>query len=151
MSLMTWTYEARIAHGDKSAVQRLAISYSNDELLATLRSVAAKHGKCTTETYAAAERAGEVKPSNATICQRFGGWSNALHAAGLPSIAVGPYRTRISESVMLDAVRRCADDIGRIPSVAEYQGWSMGRDVPKAAIIRRRLGGWRAVIRALHS
>jgi hypothetical protein len=147
-----WSVDKRIAHGNRGSEEGWQVRWSDEELLDALRFVARYYGKCTSDTYLAAYNTGHVEPSERTFSLRFGSWSKALQAAGLPTTLRGPYRSRKPDESHWDAIRTCAAELGRIPSLAEYEAWARARDdMPCAALVRMRLGGWRNVLRVLQA
>jgi hypothetical protein len=124
--------------------------WTDDEMLAALRGVASAFGKCTTGTYWEAYESGWPIPTPTIVMHRFSGWSNALAAADLPTR--GPsrhYRTRIPNEALWSEVRRCAAAIGQIPPTEQYDAWARSCGAPCLSLVRRRLGGWRTVLREL--
>ena len=112
---------------------------------------AATDGVCSTAAYKAARVPGYA-PSIPTLVNRFGSWRNAVHAAGLQlerEEVPEEYACRIDDEVMLEAVRRCADELGYAPGSRVYDDWARDRGVPCCAYIRQRFGGsWVRVIEA---
>jgi hypothetical protein len=123
---------------------------SDAELIKALRKVASLNGgRCTSSAYYECYMAGLVDPSPRTFTMRYGSWVAALRAAGLtPAKTPPPYANRTPDAVLLAAVRRCAADLGYLPTLADYRAWRTAV-MPCDAIIRTRLGGWRGVLRTL--
>jgi hypothetical protein len=90
-------------------------------------------------------------PAAVTIAVTWG-WRATLEAAGLVERRRSfraPRSDRVSIDVCWQAVRRVADEVGRIPTCEDYARASKGRDdLPSLAVVRRRLGGWRAMLAA---
>jgi hypothetical protein len=89
-------------------------------------------------------------PAAVTIAMNWG-WRATLEAAGLAKPR--GYRTTRSDKVpperCWEAVHQVAREVGRIPSCQDYDAASRGRsDLPSLAVVRRRLGGWRAILAA---
>ena len=86
-------------------------------------------------------------PGPQTVMTRFGSWTAAIEAAGLRARPPKRNYTRIWDD------RRCraaalaaARELGRWPSVAEYERMADGRaDLPSSATLRNRLGAWSAI------
>ena len=55
---------------------------------------------------------------------------------------------RFSDEALLDAVRRCAEWAGRVPSIADYAEFARSSDLPSLDTIGLRFGGWNAALRA---
>jgi len=82
-------------------------TYSDEELLATLRGLAADLGEQPT---AADLRDRDDVPSARTYQDRFGSWTNALKAAGFNA---GP----VTESELIEQLQALADEVGRTPTI----------------------------------
>jgi hypothetical protein len=102
-------------------------------------------------------RAGRLDaPNRNTIAERFGSWHAALEAAGLGDRAARAPRPRRRPRPdderrrrVLAAVRRCADDLGRLPRVTDYSAWRLGvADAPAASAVYRLFRGWDEVVAA---
>ena len=146
MTRVHWTDEQRARHA--TIPQR--ITWTDDALLDALRSVAGSEGKCTQPVYYRVYLENKTLPSPRTYRMRFGSWANALDAAGLPTYHPKPYANRIPEETMWGALVECAEEIGHIPTVAEYDAWALlSHDRPCCSLVRERLGGWGEVLRVL--
>jgi hypothetical protein len=144
------TIEERATKSAVVADAKRDFCWTDEQLLDSLRHVARAYGRCTTETYLASYSTGTVKPSPRTFRMRFGSWANALDLAGLPTVHPARYSNRFSEEMLWQNVRACADEVGRVPSVAQYGAWARLRpERPCVALVRERLGGWGEVIREL--
>lgn len=125
---------------------------STEQCIAALQRVAAEEGKVTSATYAKVATAKGL-PSPTTISHRFGSWAVALQAAGFDSPVRRAYVNRTSEEEMLAAVRRCCEETGdHLPTLEVYRAWRAEHEptAPGDAGIRRRMRGWRTVLRMLN-
>lgn len=89
--------------------------------------------------------------SDFTAANRFGSWAEACRVAGVRSNPAMGRRenSRFGPRECLRALRSCAEELGRSPTLARYESWSARRpEHPKAATIRYHLGGWNAALRA---
>lgn len=130
------TPEYRLAHpGGRER------KWSDEQLLDALRA-AAVDGRVTKRMYDASR--GSAWPSSAAIVRKFGSWARACGNAGLRAVSV--YRTDGigAEGCML-AVIDCAAELGRPPSLNEYDRWARGGRGPSAQTVRNVVGGWRRV------
>ena len=85
-----------------------------------------------------------------TAANRFGSWAAACRAAGIKSNPRPRARSsRFDERDCVCALRACAEELGRSPTLVGYASWAAGHpDRPKAPTIRYQLGGWNAALRA---
>lgn len=121
--------------------------FTDHDLIAAVRKVAEHLGRVpSSNDYAAVAPAFEL-PSLPTIHNRMG-WAAAVRSAGMEPRRArrSTYTRRWDATACLAAVSAVADELGKIPSVAEYDRISRGRpDLPAAATVRNRCGGWAAV------
>jgi len=84
------------------------------------------------------------EPSSSRIIQRFGSWSAACAAAGLPSRGTSRrYEPRWTVEAVTDAVARYLASAGASGSYAGYASWAKEADgAPSAQTVRNVLGGW---------
>lgn len=126
--------------------------YSNDELIAMLREASEALGGVLTkedfECYACGKTLGDGRawPTGQTHMHRFGGWRKSLEAAGLranPSSAIAG-QTLFNEGQCVDALRHLARELGKAPTVAEYDNHARETHgaLPSVATIRNRCGRW---------
>lgn len=124
--------------------------YSDEQILAAIRR-AAFHGVAKGAGYDAMRLAARDRlPSRALIIRRYGSWANAVHAAGLRTTrAPSPdgYANRTPNSELVEAIQRCAGELGRWPTANEYREWSAGH-APGLGTIQWRFGSWMAAIEA---
>ena len=142
----------------------------DQKLTRALRLVADELGRApSTPEYAAAYKRARADgdtslPSVSTIVKRYRTWKRALFAAGLagspPSDLIQQRRllrtrpARYPRERLIGCLGACAADLGRVPSVRDYDAWreqkrreavASGRarpDVPFSRTIRERFGGW---------
>ena len=121
------------------------LGHSDEALVAAVREAVDRVGDVPSgERYSEIALAAGL-PSLSTIANRLGGWNAAVTAAGFvpASEGRGVYHRRWSEAACLEALRRVVADLGRFPSLREYQELSQGRpDLPSAATVRKRMGSW---------
>ena len=131
--------------------------YSNEELIECLREASAILGgvlSAAAYTRLAKTRAfpdGRPWPTHQTHFHRFGSWRNALEAAGLranPSSAIAGRRL-FEVGHCIDAIRHAHRELGRIPTVADYDRMAAGSNgaLPSSATIRNRCGSWVEALR----
>jgi hypothetical protein len=117
------------------------VRFSDEELIASLRKVAEKLGY-TPSSREYDDNFEEGMPTScATFMAHFGGWNEALKAAGLkPKDA---HWFTVEE--MLNAVRALAERLGTWPTSYAYSQQKRPGD-PTVAIFYRRFGTWRKVL-----
>jgi hypothetical protein len=135
------TLEYRLAH--KGGNKR---TWTDDALLDALRSAAIR-GRLTVAMYEAAlaNAPDGAMPSRSTILNRFGTWARAHDAAGLLSRHHNTSHGITREGCLL-AVMDCAADLGRIPTLRDYEKWARDGRGPSGTLVRVRFGSWRAVM-----
>lgn len=71
-------------------------------------------------------------PSPARVMQIFGRWSLACEAAGLtPNTGTRPgHSASFAREDAIAALRRCAEETGRLPSYAGYEDWQRSKRPP---------------------
>jgi AraC-like DNA-binding protein len=122
--------------------------YSDRDIILALTSVSVRVGRVpSAKEYAAHARALNY-PSLPTVLNRMGGWTHALHAAGMRPLSA-PARSRKrrwTEESCWAALRSVVDELGEIPTVLSYERHALGRpELPSAATVRNRLGRWSAI------
>jgi uncharacterized protein (DUF433 family) len=128
--------------------------YTNEKIGEVLRAAALDIGGTPSFKSYIKWREGQTRklPAAPTITNRFGSWTAACAAAGLtPNRGPGRgHAVRYDREDAVRAVRRCWYDIGRFPGCEAYEAWhSETHDGPSAATIRKIMGGWVEVRRAL--
>ncbi len=122
--------------------------YSDQELLAALRAaalhLASPMGHDAYRSWAhGRSRDGRPWPGTQVAMQRFGGWRNALARAGLPTNRGGGPRTTYDLDDAVAAITTAWRELGRYPSVVEYDAWRAGRSgIPASATVRRFAASW---------
>ena len=165
--------EQEEAYARLSELRLRQLAAEEDEtavLIAALRRVAdVTGGRLTPERYAAARdelrRNGVDVPHMAKLVRHFGGWAAAKEALALTEVTPvkkieARFRARVeggrphfSASELEAALRRCADELGRVPLLSEYDAWrekelalmrARGQfpRVPSVSVFRRRFGSW---------
>jgi hypothetical protein len=86
---------------------------------------------------------GRPRPGHQTMGLRWGSWRAAVKKAGLPTRPrLGP-KSVLSRQTVIAAVVACWRDLGKAPTVAEYEQWAMGHaDRPGSASARKFVDGW---------
>ena len=131
------------------ARERGAQMYSDRDILVALTSVAARLGRTPSpKEYASLAR--ELRfPSLPTVLNRMGGWTSAIHAAGMHPLGPATRRTRArrwTDDACWAALRRVVAELGEIPTVLSYERHAADRaDLPSSATLRNRLGRWSAI------
>jgi hypothetical protein len=121
--------------------------YTDGDIAAAVSAVAAGLGRVpSAKEYGALARERDY-PCLATVLNRMGGWTNAVHAAGLTPSSTPtrtPTRTpRWTAEACWSAMRRSVAELGHIPSIAGYDRYAADRiDLPSSATLRNRLGRW---------
>lgn len=125
--------------------------FTDEHLQDCLRAAAAEHGEpIPALTYTGiAQREGW--PSHQTFLLRWGTWRNACLTCGVAANRHSGRSQRWTEAACWNAVKSLQVEMGgTVPSYKQYERWAAGNhDRPSGALVRRRVGGWRAVIRAL--
>ena len=131
----------------KEAVKR----YTREELLSNLVQAATQTtGILTTDRYQEyvgqhpQSPDGRRTPGGQAVLLRFGSWGAALRAAGLPANPhAGPGKRFDDPGAAVSALVECWRELGRPPTVADYDGWQRDKpDRPGTATSRRLLGSW---------
>jgi hypothetical protein len=99
--------------------------YTDEEILAELRSSAQRLGRSPTMREFAADEAATVHPQ--TVIEHFGTWNAAKRAAGLTA------RRFISREEMVRQLRDLGDELGRVPTARDVQE-ARGRVASKSLI-----------------
>jgi transposase len=146
---------ARFATEVDKAARRASLSgargvptYSERDIIVALRAVAAGLGRVPSAKEYALLARGLDLPSLPTVLNRMGGWTRAVEAAGMTSLAPrGTTRPRRwTESACWAALRRVVEELGEIPTVVSYEAHAAGRhDLPSSATLRNRLGRWSTI------
>jgi hypothetical protein len=124
--------------------------YSEADIVAAIRAVAARLERVpSARDYAAVARSMAL-PSLPTIHNRMGGWGRAVRAAGMQPAAAPPVCRHWTEDACWNALRRAVDELGEIPSTRVYDRHAEARgDLPSSATVRNRLGRWSTIVMAL--
>jgi hypothetical protein len=126
--------------------------YSREELIECLREASEElGGVLSTWAYTDLARTrhfadGRPWPTHQTHSLRFGSWRSALLEAGLeanPSSAIAGQRL-FEVSHCIDAIRYVSHELGRAPSVRDYERIAIDSNgaLPSSATIRKRCGSW---------
>jgi len=126
--------------------------YSDDDLLGFLRKAGrGQDGPLSLARYSeVARRSRKRWPSVQTYVIRFGSWTAARQAAGLPARNPPPWTgERISREECLAAVRAVTQALGKLPTGAEYdrRARESNGSLPSLATVKHRCGGWRQALR----
>jgi hypothetical protein len=87
---------------------------------------------------------GRRRPGNQAMGLRFGSWTGALTAAGLPANPhAGPAKRFENEETAISSLVTCWHDLHGPPTVAAYDQWQRGKtEQPSSSTARRLLGSW---------
>lgn len=135
------------AYRNRSIVMRTRTPrYSDEQLVAGIREVAAEIGRTPTQEEYRAHAHELGVASILTLGKRFGGWQAAVVAAGLEPLRHGRGRgsRRIWDTeACWRALERVADQLGNPPRFQSYVLLSTGRaDLPSGPTVRNQLGRW---------
>lgn len=122
--------------------------FTDEELFDALKSVSGKTGKGPTiHAYETARKADPTMPSRQTMTNRFGGWTQALQAAGFDRKAPEGNRAEWTDDQLIAAAATVAKKYdGRLPSIQAYDRVRESNpELPSAVLLRVRLGGWTRV------
>jgi hypothetical protein len=147
------------------------------EIIRSLRRVAdCAGGELTPNVYRQLRRdlvaSGEEIADFNAVSRHFGSWRKAKEALGLAEVTTprkieARFRSRLlgkphhfREAELEQAMRRCTDDVGRVPLLAEYDKWRQrelelahargdsAHQVPSPSAFRRRFGSWEKTLLA---
>jgi hypothetical protein len=144
------------AHRNRAIVTRTRTRrYTDEELLAGIRTVAQQLGHTPTQE----EYRGQIHQlglaSILTLAKRFGGWPESLVAAGLtplPRARAHTARRRWDSEACWQALESVADQLGDPPRFQTYVMLSTGRDdLPSGPTVRNQLGRWIDIVIELAS
>jgi hypothetical protein len=84
-------------------------------------------------------------PNSATVLKRFGSWSRAIEATGLP-----PRRRRWTQAEIVSVLRASAEREGMAPRSNRWKAQALNADrpLPSCRVIISRFGSWRAALEA---
>jgi AraC-like DNA-binding protein len=127
--------------------------YTDEDLIEFLGKAARGHnGPLSVVRYnEVADRSLKRWPSVETYRIRFGSWTGAVQAAGLPASNPSPWTgERISREECLAAVRAVTQALGELPTRAEYdrRARESNGSLPSLATVAHRCGGWRQALRS---
>jgi DNA-binding CsgD family transcriptional regulator len=114
-------------------------AWTRDEIVAALSAWADVHGRPPLQPEWQART--PEHPAAATVSRRFGGWRQALQAAGLDDV-----RPRWGADEVLDAIRAHTRRHGRPPLSSEWRKPPPGAPWPATHIVVTRFGSWRAAV-----
>lgn len=103
------------------------------------RSSIAQGEELTAKHYDRSRLPGEASAQTVTL--RLGKWRTAVEAAGYRCASVKGRGPKYSEEDLMQAIASVAEELGYLPSIAEYQS-NRADDSPSADLLRRRLGSW---------
>jgi len=82
-------------------------------------------------------------PADLTIIRSFGTWNAACASAG---VKANPSQGKRSGSYIeqdcINSIRKCAEDLGKVPSYAAYNKWAKANEAPSGQTIRVKMSGW---------
>ncbi|MDP3991712.1 MAG: DEAD/DEAH box helicase family protein [Candidatus Colwellbacteria bacterium] len=118
-------------------------NYTDEELIDLLRQCAEEIGKVPGKQ----DLLHHGWPSPNTYRQHFGSYAIALERAGLTPTARSIARSIYSFEDIVRAVRKVAENLGRVPTLGEYESLRAVGE-PTRYTISRRLGDWKSVLKA---
>lgn len=139
----------RIHKGDHS---RGIYRWSDEQIFAAIRQCVGDDGRATFGRY---KRLHETSPKGSLpspplILRRFNSWQDACQAAGVECGRAHRIYTRTTADDCLTAVVYVAQEMGRLPTVNEYDARARDLGLPSVSNVRNRVGSWGAVMRHLH-
>jgi hypothetical protein len=110
-------------------------------------------GRLTARSYEEYREDNPAAPSRTTVTLRLGDncWATALQRAGYPVGRGGRQMGsgKFTPAVMRAAIITVAEQVGRAPTVQEYDAYKREHpEVPSNALIRRTLGSWPDALRS---
>lgn len=134
-----------------SSEKRSAQTYTETEIHNSLRKAAqGNKGPLAHKAYQVFAEQNEGHPHAYTIIRRYGKWSDALKAAGLPTNERSKYSATHDKASCIRAIIAARKILGHLPSTGEYaQIWTHALKAeghPSASTIRSKYGKWRAAI-----
>lgn len=133
----SWNKAKKLAGLETIQPDETKPQYSDEELLAMLRTLSRKLGRSV--TIPDLERA-EGYPEPSTFEQRFGSWNKAKKAAGLETFSRGERRTQYSREELLEKLRQLADEREETITRSDVDE---AENVPSTTTYTRRFGSWK--------
>jgi hypothetical protein len=128
-----------------AADRAIAKTYSDDDIVDALTSIAEGLGRVPTAKEYGALAHDLGYPSLPTVVNRMGRWTDAVRTAGLEP-AHAPEHARARRWTVercMTAMHTVVAELGEIPTVIAYDRHTAGRkDLPSSATLRNRLGRW---------
>jgi hypothetical protein len=113
--------------------------YSQQWLIEKLQELAARLGRSPTQAEATVD---PDIPSRTTYVKRFGSWTAALRAAGLP---VDPHSVGYDRETLLEMLREQVAELGRVPVGRELSALGL----PSHVTYAKHFGSWTAALAEL--
>lgn len=112
-----------------------------EQWIAWLQRYADEHDGRTPSVYGFRRWDAKGRPEPSGIQYHFESWAEACRAAGLRPNARSrsTYTRRWTDDQMLDAISRCWDERGKVPTFAQYAAWASERDEPSGSLVRFQL------------
>lgn len=149
--LFCYAGRMEISYADKKHLARAKkagnkrVLWTKEDILDAIREADAAGIKTSPEYQTWASQAKD-RPSFRTITSRYGSWMKVRQEAGFAPTR-GGWTRKTTNQQHLDAVVRCARELGKLPSLVEYRSYRITKngsapDLPSDALIRTALGGW---------
>jgi hypothetical protein len=123
---------------------RSARTFTDDEMLDALRMAALTAGAPSPMTGAFYDEWGSQdanRPQKLTIMLRYGGWTNAMEAAGLPANPAVRGAGQFTAEVCARALAECWNELGQCPTMRAYSAWQRQQEhQPGDQRVRSRWG-----------
>jgi hypothetical protein len=132
---------------------------THEELIQEVRRAASIMGEPLMRFYYSKDAGKHGLPAVHTLMKRFGSWERACEVAGVKTNAPRGKRPKsFSDEDAIAALQTCRDEIGKVPSIGNYEKWWRANDgktackkdgegLPGQLTIRLLFGGWKAAQR----
>jgi Homing endonuclease associated repeat/Bacterial RNA polymerase, alpha chain C terminal domain len=129
--------------------------YEHDELIHEIRRAASIMGEPLMRFYYSRDASKHGLPAVHTLMKHFGSWEQACEAADVgTNIGRGKRPNSFSEEDAIAALHACAEELGKVPSIGNYEKWwrendgkpvrkKDGEGLPGQLTIRLLFGGWK--------
>lgn len=118
-------------------------TYSKEQLISWLQSLAARLGRTPTLEDLNAASARKEGPSSQALDNKFGSFNKALEAAGLET-----NRRIYEKEEVLDQLRKLGEELKRIPTYTDVDEASKAKKLPSPPTLKRIFGSYASAMRA---